>query len=226
MGLRRPVHIIPFGFDPAFFHPRIRGARRSDRFTFLAFTDGTPRGGYDLLLRAYAKAFTSSENVLLLVNRLPVGGVPAFEKQTAELASRAAAPVTVLDRETILRHEMPAFYRGADCFVLPTRWNGFGMSALEAMACGLPVIANERGGHRDFVSGDNAFIARLGAGPDDGPDVDHLAELMRRVVKSRGEAEARGERAAKDVVAHWTWRHTARKIIARLDAVGAGMVAH
>ena len=53
------------------------------------------------------------------------------------------------------------------------------------------------------------------------PDPEHLAVLLRQLVESRDEAAAKGARAAADVAASWTWTHAARKIRARLDAIGA-----
>jgi hypothetical protein len=211
--------VVPFGFDPAFFHPNIRGSRATTRYTFLAVTDGSPRSGCDLLLRAYAMAFGARDDVLLLLNRMPAPGDAASDAAVEDLAAKAKAPVTLLERHAFIRTEMPALYRSADCFVLPARWCAFGLSALEAMACGLPVIAAERGGHRDFLAATNGYLARV---TGDGPDVEHLAALMRHVVEHRDEAAARGAQAARDAVAGWTWRHTALKIIERMDALSKG----
>lgn len=53
------------------------------------------------------------------------------------------------------------------------------------------------------------------------PDPDHLRFLLREVYENRIEAGRRGRRAAEEIASRWTWRHTARKIIARLEALEA-----
>src|SRR5207247_1086784 len=58
-------------------------------------------------------------------------------------------------------HALAALYRSADCFVLPSRGEGWGMPLLEAMACGLPVIATDWSGPRDFLKEDWAYPLRV-----------------------------------------------------------------
>ena len=58
---------------------------------------------------------------------------------------------------------MPALYRAADCFVLPTRGEGFGRPLLEAMAAGVPVIATRWGGHTDFLDDQHAYLVEVEA---------------------------------------------------------------
>jgi GT2 family glycosyltransferase len=218
-GVRKPVHAVPLGFDPAFFHPRIRQERLSARFTFLVRSNGTKNHAIDIAIRAFREAFRADDDVLLVVNRMPAALHPEYEAGVQEEAGRCAAPVVMLDRPIFLQHELPLLYRAADCFVMPSRWQAFGLSLLEAMACGLPCIAAERGGHRAFFGEGNGFVIRSDAKGQ--PDAAHLASLMRRVYEGRDDALALGAQAARDAAAGWTWRHAARRIIERLDATNS-----
>jgi UDP-glucose:(heptosyl)LPS alpha-1,3-glucosyltransferase len=84
------------------------------------------------------------------------------------------------------RHDLPALYRAADAFVLPTGYETFSLVCMEAMACGVPVFATRVGGIEDYlVDGVNGYmIERDGAaiaaalGPLLG-DASHLAQLGR-----------------------------------------------
>ena len=103
------------------------------------------------------------------------------------------------------------------------------MPLLEAMACGLPVIATEWGGHTSFMHEGSAYPLRVAKlVPAEAkcpyyagfrwaqPDQDHLVHLMRHVYECRDESVARGLAASEEVLARWTWRQAARGIKERL----------
>ena len=127
---------------------------------------------------------------------------------------------------------MPTLYRSADCFVLPTRGEGWGMPILEAMACGLPTIATGWSAQKDFFNDKNGYLINVKQLIDakakcpyyDGfqwadPDEDHLVELMQYVYEHRDEAAQKGKYAAEEAKKLWTWDAAADKIITRLNAI-------
>jgi alpha-1,3-rhamnosyl/mannosyltransferase len=107
----------------------------------------------------------------------------------------APVPATVLAR----------LYQSATLVVCPSLWEGFGLAALEAMACGAPVVASNRGGLPEVV-GDAGLLV-------DPTDVDALREAMytlagqeplRAALRARGLARARA----------FSWRHVAEATVA------------
>ena len=234
-GVTRPIRVMPLGYDPLRFRPDLPAARASERFTFLSVFEWGERKAPETLLRAWASAFTAADDVLLLlrVNNYD-GHVKVHEQIEALNLPEDGPPVALLYNHHIAGRQLGTLYRSADAFVLPTRGEGWGMPILEAMACGLPVIATAWSGPSEFFhEGVGYPVALKGLVAADAkcphyagfrwadPDVDDLAAKMRRVFTHRDEARAKGAAAAREAAAKWTWAHTAERIVARLREIGA-----
>ena len=150
------VHVVPNGIDPAHFTPE--GPARAlptQKSTVLLFVGGmTYRKGIDILLEAYGRAFTSDDDVCLVLKSF--GSRTFYKGQTADDAVRAfqsvpGSPELVLLDEDLSFDEIPALYRACDVLVQPYRGEGFCLPALEALACGRPVIVTDGGSTDDFV---------------------------------------------------------------------------
>jgi glycosyltransferase involved in cell wall biosynthesis len=232
-GVRTPIHVMPLGVDVDYYHPGITGFRPSDRFTFLSVFEWGERKGAELLLRAFAEEFKESEDVVLLMsvyNRDPDVDVHG---EIAKLGLDSCPPIVVLVNAEFADYQMGALYRSADCFVLPTRGEGWGMPVLEAMACGLPTISTAWSGPADFLTSDTGYplevrsmvAARAKCPYYEGfrwadPDIDHLRFLMRHVVDRPDEARRKGEAAAASVAGNLTWEHAAARVTDRLRQLG------
>ncbi|HXJ19306.1 MAG TPA: N-acetyl-alpha-D-glucosaminyl L-malate synthase BshA [Polyangia bacterium] len=102
-----------------------------------------------------------------------VGNGPDRAALEAQVASRGlSADVEFLGE----RIDLPAVLRGADLFLLPSETESFGLVALEAMACGLPVVASAVGGLPEVIAdGETGFLCPMG-------DVGAMAAAARRVL--------------------------------------------
>lgn len=117
----------------------------------------------------------------------------------------------------------------ADCFVFPSRAEGWGLPPREAAATGMPVIAPR---HTGMIPGIDDWaavvleqftrkpawgLAKSVKGDWFEPDVDELAAAMRWCYDRRDEANMRGAAAACWLRANQTWDHAARDMIALLE---------
>jgi len=99
---------------------------------------------------------------------------------------------------------LPDLYAGATAFALPTLYEGFGLPVLEAMACGVPVVASNRGALPE-VCGNAALLV-------DPTDADALAEAVLAAIGDSALRDAGLARARS-----FTWERTARETDALIE---------
>jgi glycosyltransferase involved in cell wall biosynthesis len=174
------VEVVPNGIDPARFSPdgpALELPRRAG--TVFLFVGGTIwRKGPDLLADAWRLAFGPDDDVLLVVKDAGTAGAYRGQTQGARFAELAAdetcAPVHYLDEE-LPPDALPALYRAADVAVFPYRGEGFCLPALEALACGVPVIHTSPGPTEEFVPDEAGW--RVAGTRRVMPEAVHLPEL-------------------------------------------------
>ena len=230
-GVTKPIHVIPLGVNPAYFNPAIKGYRIDGPFTFLTMFEWGERKAPEILLKAFNDEFGSSEDVVLICkayNQDPAVHIPAQVRNYYLKDSGGRIVFSI--NEVVPSYQLGSIYRSVDCFVLASRGEGWGLPILEAMACGLPVIATNWSAQSDFISNDTAYLldverlrpAEAKCPYYEGfnwaePSYEHLRSLMRHVFENRDEAKTLGVRASAEVLTKWSWKQSVKKILARLD---------
>jgi glycosyltransferase involved in cell wall biosynthesis len=101
-------------------------------------------------------------------------------------------------------HDIPWFMNGADLFVFPSLYEGFGLPVLEAMSCGTPVISSSRSSIPEIVGSAGILI--------DPTDIRELADQIIRLLRNPAE-QKRLSLAGIEQAGRFTWRETARKTL-------------
>jgi D-inositol-3-phosphate glycosyltransferase len=204
------IEIVPPAVEHAFFAPGDRaGARRAiglpaDRPAILFVGRIQPLKGPDVAIRAVA-AMARRDAMLLIV-----GGASGLDgDREMRQATALVDELGVADRVRFVdpkpHHILSSYYRAADVVVVPSRSESFGLVALEAAACGIPVVATAVGGLLNIVhDGVTGHLV-------EGRDPARFARALTQVIDDPVGAATMGAAAAVRA-RHFTWSFTAARL--------------
>jgi len=213
------IEIVPPGVDHAFFSPGDqRGARlavgwRSSGPMLLFVGRIQPLKGLDVAIAALA-ALDDGRAQLAVVGGPSGADGPAELERVRQLATDLGVRDRVRFVEPQPHHLLSSWYRAADVVLVPSRSESFGLVALEAAACGRPVVAADVGGLRTIVAHERTGFLVEGRAPED-----YAARVASLLAEPARAAEIGA--AAASWAAQFTWSTTA----ARLRRVYADVAA-
>lgn len=150
---RSRTSVVPCGVDVEAFTPNGPIAPRGDRPRIVSIGRLVPRKGFDTLIRALPR-IPGAELVIVGGPAQADLAADAEAQQLQALATRLGVTERVRLLGAVSRDEMPALLRSADVVACTPWYEPFGIVPLEAMACGVPVVATAVGGIRDTVVDD------------------------------------------------------------------------
>lgn len=221
-GLSRSrVHMIPPGYDDNRFYPVSEASRQMirqrlgfDGKVVVALGRLATNKGYDLLIDAFSVLASRVPEARL---RLALGGenLDAQEQGILDGLKSQVADLGLKDRVDftgfIPDEELPDYYRAADLFVLSSRYEPFGMTAIEAMASGTPTIVTIHGGLFRAVSyGRHALYAD----PFDKEDLGITMMKTFRHPRLRDRLSRMGAHKARSL---FTWTGIAQQLVALVE---------
>jgi len=205
------ISVIPCGVNLERFRPLDKEAARANtqlsREEKIALFVGRP------------DPIKGLEQLLKALNRLPyaaslrlvvVGGngndIARWDKFCRELQ----IPFPVTFRGTVEHHLMPYYYNAADFCVVPSYYESFGLAALEAMACGIPVLAADVGELKKIIrQGETGYIV-----PSNSPEA--LATMMETLLKNPGNYDLN---VVRNTVSGYGWPEIAGRVVRKCQEV-------
>ena len=180
------ISVIPYGVHWEWFAAGAKRGSQEGKLTFLFVGHVKAEKGIAILLDAWKRLAPSDAELCLAGSGDP----------ETIAAARAIPGVRVLGK--LAPEELRAIYRGASVFVFPTFYDGFGMVLLEAMACGLPILATPNCAAPELIR-DGAAGAIFPAG-----DPAALCAAMADVCANRTAWSQRGV-AAREIARSYSW---------------------
>lgn len=218
------IAVVPEGVDTDFFRP---AARQSKRFRFLMVGKWESRKFPEGLLRAFTEEFSADEPVELYL-QAHNAYFPNFSLKAKVEETGVQDQGNIVLGQPCSMEALRTLYQSADCFVLPTRAEGWGLPILEAMACGVPAIVTHYSAPVDYLNEDNGYplqVARMVEAHDNDfdihsgmwaePDVAHLRYLMRNAYQNEEERLEKG-RQARLTAEKFTWNRSAEIALATI----------
>jgi glycosyltransferase involved in cell wall biosynthesis len=197
------IHVVPGGCNHADFHPHHDSTAIKLRYglhRYLLYVGNLhPHKNLARLIQAFAHFSSRVPHQLVLVGKKDSRFYPSLEMLVEQLGLNGR--VVFLDY--VKQDDLGGMYTGAEAFVFPSLYEGFGLPLLEAMACGIPVVSGNTGAPAE-VAGEAGILV-------DPHSVKDLAEALEYVLTTRGirqDLQERGLRRAQQ----YRWDRTARKI--------------
>ncbi|MGC9665962.1 glycosyltransferase family 4 protein [Planosporangium sp. 12N6] len=228
------LRVIGVGVDETIFHPAEPAPAGSADSTGGAGSAGpagsaggvarivtvtsadVPLKGLDDLIEAVAKIRTERPVELVVVGSARPGG------RTDQTINRLGLTDAVRFVSGLSDTELADLFRSATVAVVPSRYEGFSLPAVEAMACGVPLVTTTAGAIPEVVGPDG--LAALHVPP---ADPGALAAAIGRLLDDPGLRRRLGTAGRRRVVERFTWRHTAQQTAAwYAEAIAAHAARH
>ena len=202
------ISVIPLGVDPRFqpiASSRIEQLRNRLRLPkrYVLYLGGfDPRKNLETLLAAWQKLNPPKDLGLVIGGQLPRPDHPLLLDPRTQAGQLGLDPSTIHFLGKLPSEDLPTLYSGAELFAFPSRYEGFGLTPLEAMACGTPVISSSSSSLPEVVGS-----AGLSVDPE---SVEAWVEAIQCLMEDADERR-RFARAGLQRASQFTWEVSAQK---------------
>lgn len=200
-----PCHItvVPGGCNHADFHPHINPTHVKMRYglhRYLLYVGNLhPHKNLARLIQAFARFALRLPHQLVIVGRKD----PRFYPSLETLVEKLGLHGRVLFLDYVKQGDLGALYVGAEMFVFPSLYEGFGLPLVEAMACGIPVVSGNSGATAEVVEDGGILV-----NPRSVKDLSEALEYVLTTQKLRQDLRHRGLSRAQQ----YRWEKTAKHV--------------
>ena len=201
------LHVVPVGVDPELFQPVPGVERRPGHLVTTASADVAMKG-LKYLLEAVAKLRTERHIELTII------GTRRPESHASHTMTQLGLDDCVDFVSGVPDARIVELYSEAELAIVPSLYEGFSLPAIEAMSCGVALVATTGGALPEVagIHGETCFLTEPG-------DSEALAGTIRAALDD-AELRARvGAQGRERVINQWSWRHTALRTIEQYHAV-------
>ena len=207
--------ILPAGVNINIYRPLKRGEkeRKIDvphNYIFWVGRFDTNKG-LPYLLKAFAEIVTKAKDLFLVIgggSKHPKPKEKKLRKDLYKIIKKTQIKNRVFFTYHIPDKLMPSYYRKANFFVLPSKFEPFGMTAAEAMACGIPTIVSKRAGIRKYLkNGENCLVVNA----SNKKDLGRAFQIINRRHAFRKKISKNGLKLARE---KFGWTHIANESLA------------
>jgi len=170
-GIKKEINVIPLGIDEKIFFSNKEKVEFDKfislfgqkieigikNFKFLSVFSWRFHKGYDSLIKSFVNAFTDKDDVCLVIFSKK-NEIDAIKELSLFLPRNNKLPQILLYNKIIETNNMPNFYKLFNCYICMSRGEGFGLTPLEAGACGLPIISTFHSGMTEYLNENNSFL--------------------------------------------------------------------
>jgi glycosyltransferase involved in cell wall biosynthesis len=208
----KEIEVVPFGVDLSVFFPAPHEHMQKDAFTIGVAKMLEPVYGLDDLVDAFALVHRRNPGAFV---RLQIGGTGEQERELRQRTERLEVQNVVDFLGWLDPAGVAALYRRCDLAVFPSRRESFCVSAVEAQACGVPVVATNVGGLPEAtLPGKSSLIVQP-------RDVGALAMAIERLLKDPSLRSRMGVEGRRFVVEHYDIRENFGRLARIYDEVGS-----
>ena len=192
-------------------------------FRFLHVSSCFPRKGVDVLLKAYAAAFTNKDPVSLVIKTFSNPHNTVQQQLKEQQQTNAHYPDVIIIEQDLSEAELKSLYQQCQIMVAPSRAEGFGLPMAEAMLSNIPVITTNWGGQLDFCNQQTAWLIDYDFVPASShfpvfdsiwaePKLSHLTELLQTAYQSTEQEKQSKVSAAQALLkSNFQWQQVVQR---------------
>lgn len=222
-GYNKPIFILQEGVNPYYYNPTIKPLLPSKKFTFIFVAIAHERKRWKEVISSYLEVF-NNEKVRLILKLHPTRDATDIEikRHIQQERERTGSKAEILLSIKDMAGTLAPLYTSADCYISVSN-EGWGLPAMESIACGCSAILLDWGGYTEWFNesfGWKVKVKRIEkvknmenySGYEDKslkwayPDLDDFKEKLRFVYDHQDIAKRKGELGAKHIIQNYNWR--------------------